>query len=371
MPASLLLTAKKNGKNCIIDSSGNIVIRPTDDYLLKPSDGMVWFLRDDKFGLLNSEGKVVVKPTYVEGEPFSDGLACVATKEDDDGYKYYTVIDRTGKQQFKPRMLNEAFHFQDGLAWVITPKGSHNIDRFGKRIPKDPSIWTSYFREGLASFSAKNGLNGYIDSNGKVVIKPAYSNAGGFEGGVAPVRIGGSLGEYPAGSNCFTTVGGTLALIDRNGYAFFKYSVKGTAGFELFNPLSEGFVTLRQDGLYGYMRLDQSWLIEPKFDTATAFKQGLAVVKQKEKEFIIDTKGRQVISQKYSQIQRLPGAYFKVWHGGTPNRREVIDLQGRPVCAGKGFHAVDLMSENVFEVEFSDKTKGYARLDGTIIWKNS
>jgi hypothetical protein len=158
-----------------------------------------------KKGYIDLTGKMVIQPAYNYVMPFRNGFAVASVSESTNGsYKSYQVlIDKTGK-----RITNQEFvtiyHLpSDGLypvkisgssglnsekdVWgVVDTKGQLHAARFNAQ---------PYFSEGLASFRS-DGLQGFMDKNGTVVVKPIYKTALNFHEGLAAVLTTDGLWGY-------------------------------------------------------------------------------------------------------------------------------------------------------------------------------
>lgn len=95
------------------------------------------------------------------------------------------------------------------------------IDSTGKIVIKPQFVWAEEFSEGLASFQNEDGMHGYIDESGTVVIEPKYDSVTDFSEGLAAVSL---------------------------------------------------------DFGWGYIDKTGNWAIEPKFAGARPFSDGLALV---------------------------------------------------------------------------------------------
>jgi hypothetical protein len=63
------------------------------------------------------------------------------------------------------------------------------IDSTGKIVVKPQFAWAEEFSEGLAAFENEDGKHGYIDDTGRVVIKPKFDNWTDFSEGLAAVSV--------------------------------------------------------------------------------------------------------------------------------------------------------------------------------------
>lgn len=117
-----------------------------------------------KWGYANHSGVIVIKPQFSQADKFSDGLALVWTGG-------APLFDPIATSFVKMGYIDGAGH------WVIS------------------SRWEYYFfydfSEGLVPFRKQFGKWGYMDTGGKVVVRPQFDWAGNFLGGVAPALLHG------------------------------------------------------------------------------------------------------------------------------------------------------------------------------------
>jgi hypothetical protein len=148
-----------------------------------------------RYGFIDKTGKVVVPPVFEQSGEFSEGLAWV---KKDEGFGY---IDTTGRFVIEP-VFYAAESFSDGLAVVVAPGGALNngvrgyIDKSGKMVIKldPPNTFLPWpFAEGLAVY-IENEKSGYIDKTGRIVIQPQFDWAFSFSEGLAKVRVGEKYG---------------------------------------------------------------------------------------------------------------------------------------------------------------------------------
>jgi hypothetical protein len=120
--------------------------------------------RNGKWGYEDGSGNLVIKPQFSRADRFSDGLALVWTD---------------GAPLFDPIVTSfvKMGYIDAGGHWVIH------------------SRWEYYFfddfSEGVVPFRKQFGEWGYINTAGKVVIRPQFNWAGNFTGGIAPVLASG------------------------------------------------------------------------------------------------------------------------------------------------------------------------------------
>jgi hypothetical protein len=70
-------------------------------------------------------------------------------------------------------------------------------------------------------------------------------------------------------------------------------------------PLSNGFYCIEKGGLYGYIRQDGRAFVEPKYEDASDFSEGLAAVSQDKKWGYIDSSFKSVISPRFASAAEM------------------------------------------------------------------
>ena len=167
-----------------INESGKLVIpvehaADISDHVIDYRDfkeGMVAVYKNEKYGYLNTAGKLAIPYLYQSAGDFHDGLAVVSKNDK------YGVIDKTGKTVV-PFKFNWLDSYSEGLAKYSTvamglEEGEYGyIDQSGK-IAIPPKFGAAMaFSEGLAAVRIDSGETskwGIIDKSGKVVIAPKY-----------------------------------------------------------------------------------------------------------------------------------------------------------------------------------------------------
>ena len=253
-----------------IDETGRIVIPPRFVLSSQFSEGLAWVRTETFVGFINQLGNVAFELRDSFSMGFKDGLAAVAT------HTGWGFIDKTGRFISTKRYV-QVESFSDGLAavaegrWQEAKYGFMNKTgevaiplRFDPRPGQLESMSLSRFTEGLAPVMFGK-LYGYIDNKGNTVIPPIFHEAGPFSEGLASV----------------TTADGQKRYIDKSGLFVIKLT-SGRGG--VFN---DGLATLAVeiDGRtkMGYIDRTGKTIIEPKFDVAYDFFDGVAKVYFSEK----------------------------------------------------------------------------------------
>jgi hypothetical protein len=213
------------------------------------------------YGYIDQTGRVVIKPSFSDAFEFQDGLARVQVEHN--GSYLYGFIDESGAvvvepaYEVVPSMGFDVHHFSQGLCPVKNAKDKFlYIDKQGK--PATDAVFDAAFSFQEDRALVKQGKAwGYIDRTGKLVIPCKFGAPGLIE------------------SNSFF----------QDGLALANSKITKNDGFSFDSPPTLGFIDNAG-----------KWVIEPQFCAATAFRDGLAMVRTKDSfgEYIfIDKEGEQ------------------------------------------------------------------------------
>jgi len=345
-----------DGKTGYIDGRGTMVIEPQFQHALTFSEGLARAATGDSpfscsWGYIDKTGAWVIEPRFAEApEAFTEGLALV-DKRQPDGTSLYGYIDRTGDWEIEPR-FTDARPFSEGLACVATDdaQGMRRygyIDETGVFVIKPRFDLACSFAEELAAVRVPDEHDilrwGYIDETGAWVIEPRFDLACTFSEELAFVSAENGRDGYESG------------CIDKNGTWMFKLdSLEELHGFDL--QFSEGLAALGVNTKetytllkYGYIDKTGAWVIEPQFDFARAFSEGMAVVSMDivddvanpGRDGYIDKTGKMVVQPQYYWGDPFSGGLARVapWYDEIsdwgmwypPDKYRYIDNTGQTI----------------------------------------
>jgi WG containing repeat len=364
----------------IIDSTGatqkvpsnvkSLIDRNFNEGVVIVSDG------EDKMGIMDTKGKLVVPMEYSRITGFSDGLTSVS-KDGKWGY-----MDKNGKVVI-PLKYNDATPFENGLAIVILEDKSYLIDKAGKVLNKEPFHAAQTFKGGAIAQS-NNEKWALVDKTGKLVTAYKYAKFGseyafeegrvltysfddktygliGFDGkeltqplytiglfnptcNCAGVSDGKKIGymdskgkiivpiEYDGNIN-FTTGEGLLIVAQTKAdYTyekfFFDKSGKriGDKKYDEIGNFSEGLAAVRKDDLWGFIDKTGKEVVPLKYSNVLDFSEGLAAVELNKKTGFIDAQGKEIIPFQFDNAASFVGGLVILKKG---EKNVLMDKKGK------------------------------------------
>lgn len=292
------LAVKKDAKEnwSIIDHNGNIVVNQeyasTDTISKIYENGVYWVRSGEKTRLfsINSPKKAISEEEYDDVTDFACG---------------------------------RAFASKLGEPIILIGEDGKHIKTLDRNI-----VEACAFSDGLAAFKSSNGLYGYLDKNGNVVIKAQYDFAGAFHDGYAVAIPNFKEKNY------------TQVIINKKNEI--SFSVKREI-YDLALAYKDGkFLAIKNatsgDPLVTYLNPKGDEVLKPitGCNIADSFKDGFSVLSNYEDSQkssvsgVINANGEEVIRKgKYSQITNLGEGLFLVMK--SDEKVGVIDKEDNPV----------------------------------------
>ena len=273
---------KASGLWGYIDRNGNYVISPKFQGAKNFKFNRAPAKADNSWGLINGKGEFVVSPTNDEFEYYKDGV--YKSHGQISGFAYIDttgkLIESYGSRDYEVSFINGIITtYNDGTKTYEKRdlKGNRLNDSVAISEPKKDTV----YGDGLRSFeeSSNDGAEfGFADSNGRVIIKPAYETVRAFSEGRAVIgQVGwGIEGDLDDRRTRY-------CYIDRKGHQMgAKFDKAGDFHFGLAPVRERGRHTQNnttgeigyQDGNYGYIDTNGFYAIEPKFLDAAIFQCG-------------------------------------------------------------------------------------------------
>ena len=174
---------------------------------------------------MDSCGKVVIAPAFLDAGYFSEGLAEARVN------RKYGYIDATGQFVIAPQ-FDVATPFSEGLAGVKKNGICFYINRKGERVFESVYEELSPFIHGRMSVRTTSRKAGVIDQQGRLIVDTVFQSIGPFVNGYAAVT-GLNDNAYPrAGETACYEEG----IIDTTGHFLVPYGV-----YDLIDNQANGY----------------------------------------------------------------------------------------------------------------------------------
>ncbi len=306
---------------------------------------------EEKWGYIDSDGKLIIDYIYEHAGFFTDGLAPVRQN----GMEGFIGTD--GKYVVEPE-FEYCGNYSEGWARVIRNKVDNYIHGFinieGETIFKDYfNNNTGDFHDGLAVFE-KDYLFGYVNTSGDIAIQPGYFLAYDFSEGLATVAndegkcgfinksgelvIPFQFDHSPDGTYLYEGFSNGLAAVcinDKFGFVNSAGEFVIDAVYDYAGRFSDGTALVVVDGLFGYINESGKYIIEPQFAHATSFHNGYAFVRKSAEDFeqnggyaLIDKKGALITGE--NLIYENGGGYTFIseWNTGFVEELARVVMEG-------------------------------------------
>ncbi|MBX9667098.1 MAG: WG repeat-containing protein [Candidatus Obscuribacterales bacterium] len=256
-----------------------MVVAPIYDFVVPFSEGLAVIKIGEKFGYIDTDGKIVIQPKFDFAESFSHSRALVSSSK---GYHALYLDARGISQAWCPHHTDDwvdptecvtAPHREDDTyaAWSSSARDDAKygfIDKHGKCVIPMVYGHAQRFSDGLAlveDFPMRN--YGYIDTTGKFRIRMRSGHGQPFSEGLAVVMPASAFELNPSSDVHSFVIDGQGKVRHFSPGHFF--CVRFSSGLTAFGS---------DDGLYGFYRTNLKIGIAPTYDEAENFSEGLAVV---------------------------------------------------------------------------------------------
>jgi hypothetical protein len=339
------------GKMGYIDRTGHVVIPFRYDKAFSFDHGRASVYIGEQKGVIDTSGRWVVEPgTYERLVGYEEGrCAYLLPKREGEAKAYWGFLDLSGKHLWigeYQRVRTRPLEFREGRCLAKTRLGDVvYVDYRGRaRVRLANPKWNAWhFSEGLARVDMHVDLRteeekerfyepgittgwplpqfGFIDKEGRVIIKPQFTSAGDFTEGLAPAsttdegRISSSLGEYFPDDF-------QMAFERRWGFINKQGEWVIPMIYEQVRHFHDGLAPFRKNGKWGYLNRQGKEVVSPQFDEAWEFSRGVAKVVIDGEVAVIDASGR-IVLRTGLQFAPIDATILDSWSsgGGHPGDR--------------------------------------------------
>lgn len=312
-----LAVAMLNGKYGYINKYGKTVLPFIYADAERFKNGYAVVMKDSLYGLINRKGEFVIPAEYEELSEPSENIS-IGVKNGKSGY-----ITKNGKG-ITTFVFDVANDFKDGFAIAAQEDKYGVINLLGKYVISptyDELIMIG--KDRLKAYN--NGKWGVVDLHGDVIIPFMYDAIGDYGNGLALVALAGKYGYvndsgmvkipmkylYTASvlnTGKFEKGYALLQLKNKTILADSTGNIFNFPGVENYGLPGEGYFPVMKNKKWGYADAAGKIKIATKFDEASAFENGYAIVKTKGLYGLIDTTGTFSILPLYDKLSFQNGS---------------------------------------------------------------
>jgi WG containing repeat len=241
-------------------------------------DGFVAVFVDGKWGYINTNGELAIPAKYSKASIFKNGYAIAQIEND------FYIIDNKGNQKIvEISGIKEIKWFSEELAPFKNEQGlSGFLNSSGEIVIQPRFLSAGYFNKGLAWVKTKDKTIGYINEFGEWVIQPKFDRAHNFDSEAGLVKV---------------------MIYDEWVYANENGEIIRFSDSDYISEFYEGLAKGRKNDKLGFYNNKLEWVIQPQFDGVRNFKNGYAVVRIEDKWGVIDKQGNWIIQPTYAAIK--------------------------------------------------------------------
>jgi hypothetical protein len=280
------------------------------------------------------------------------------------GEKLYGYIDETGDFVIQPS-FDHADDFEEGAAVVIDNLIYKVIDTKGTAVFESDNTIRS-FHNGLAAFATtvdNQGLYGYIDPNGQVIIEPQFLMADDF-------------GEN--GQAFVSTAENEYAVIDKTGKIIKSFPLETPGNY--ICDFKDGYLIYNNidNGKFGVLSINGDKIFEPIYNQITYLGKGLFAFKDPKLElYEVSDAPAAIFNQKGEQLTDYTLYDISIFHGDYASATDntstyFIGVDGKEVTTLPRFEGRGtlILKNDIIKAEL-DQDLLYSKKDKTILWKNN
>jgi WG repeat protein len=327
-----------HGQIGLIDRQGHVIAAPQFEQVMQVSEGLLPARQRGLWGFIDKRGGWAIPARFAVARLFSEDRAAVSLP----GAPALGYVDHSGHFAISPRFRSaDAFH--EGLAHVTLAGTSAYVDKAGAVVFNTPGEWSYGFREGLARF-VSHGHHGFVDARGHVVIAARFDEAFEFSEGLAAVKVGKLWGFIdPTGAYrirprfvyaSFFSCGIAKVALTEAQLSFVDQRGKLLGSFEANADCRNGYAAVMKANLWGFIDATGAVVVEPKFEKfEDGFAEGVAAVAEPNRPFgYIGTDGHYVIEPRFQFASAFENGLARVERSNRdagPPELGYIDHGGR------------------------------------------
>lgn len=165
----------KQGQIVLLNTEGQTILRFDENYQQVGGYGEGYFAvkKEDRWGFVDSQGRLRISNRYDGARPFQDGLAAVMLRGK------WGFIDKSENIQIQP-YYTDATQFQNGRSIVQLNKKFGLMDENGKEVLE--LIWKSIRRLNTGNYIVQDTDDriGLVNEDGSFIFRPSFDHLNDF-----------------------------------------------------------------------------------------------------------------------------------------------------------------------------------------------
>ena len=343
-----VLKFKKDGKYGLINLDGKQVLKPEYESItaIPYKEGMLIVKQNEKCGVVNVNGKTLISveyesitaDNYYSEETMYKTTGFIVSKKSDDGYRYgyidykgktivkteYTQIDRVTEMQDDKNVYLVAY--KNGQAGLLKNKKvvlNYEYEDISYNAYNDVFVIKRNLKEGIA------------DKQGKIKVPTEYTN----------ISFGGIYVNADKD--------GQFVLLDLNGNVIENQDIVTKL------PTKDGkhYIVADKNEMYDITDLNGESMIENSYSYMEEIEQNYFVVGNNNKNGIIDLSGKALVDLKYNSIFHIDGTDLLQANISDKNTISLIDKKTMKILATMDNAKVEI-DDNYIRL-YSDKESKY------------
>ena len=313
-----------NGKESLLFDDFSEALPPVFDKVFTMQEGLMRAMKNGYSVIVTDKGKIL-PGEYLRIKEFKEDLSSVKSKDNKYGF-----IDRNGKIVI-PLEYEDAGNFSEGLAPVKKDGKWGYISKSGEvRIPFEFDK-ASEFSEEYAVVS-KNGEAGFIDKNGVSPTGFVFDSAKPFRYGIAVVKNGdenqvinkkwetiyvskSSISPFPVGENVLSLRAFVLPPLVNND----KVILRESDADRVYPKFENSLLVFEKNRKFGAVNTNGNIVAPANFDSVIILKHGYLLVREGSKKGLISKSGKYILEIKpeYYDIRVLDSGKIVALEGDT------------------------------------------------------
>lgn len=321
------------------------------------------FCSNNLEGYINKNNTVAIEPNYAEAYPFDNGYAIVAKDEGIWSNYNFGVIDSSGNIVIETK-YDSIWKYKEGIYKTKLGDKGYIINTDNQVILEGENETIRGFCTYHDGYSVVYSLDGcsidgcsVINEEGNTVIGPNYSSIDDYNDGMFLVEQKG-LDKYG------------INEVSNSSYIDLSENIL-IGPYDFIGHFHEDLALFITDDLYGYLDKQGNIVIEPQFEYAYSFNEGIAFVDTDgdSKYGAINTNGEILFEEKYCNVD-----YFFEGHAVVTNEHNtplIIDTYGKIIYKAERYPmSIGPFSNGLAAVSLgtiSNEKCGYIDYTGNII----